>query len=54
MTDANQKQQNVALIDLSEYNFDKEALSSEELLQDLTCLLCYGVAINPLKCATCE
>ena len=30
------------------------ALSSEDLLQDFTCLLCYGVAINPLKCDRCE
>ena len=41
-------------MDLSECNFDMTVLSSEDLLQDFTCLLCYGVAINPLKCDKCE
>lgn len=43
------------LIQLSEENFHGvEALDSQDLLDPFTCLLCYGVAIDPRKCEQCE
>merc|ERR1719375_2238950 len=39
------------MIDISEDNF---AGSTPEILGDFTCMLCYGVALNPVKCNKCE
>ena len=43
------------LIMISEDDFvGIESVCADELLTPFTCLLCYGIAIDPHKCKTCE
>ena len=41
-------------LDLSEYNFELDAISSDDLVQNFKCNICNVVAIQPLKCCKCE
>ena len=42
------------MIDISEDNFSKDHSDIDGLLQNFVCLICYGVALDPVKCTGCE
>jgi len=42
------------LINLFEDQHGADAMEPEDILESFTCMLCIGIAINPLKCDTCE
>ena len=43
------------MINISEDNFAGVTFMTEEdILSDFTCMLCYGIALQPVKCKKCE
>ena len=40
-------------IEVSEDQF-RGSIDQEEILSHFTCLLCYGIALDPMKCTKCE
>ena len=42
------------LIDLCEDSFVGSKLTTDDILSDFICMLCYGVCIEPVKCNKCE
>ena len=42
------------MIDITEENFSAKDFDTESILNFFTCMMCYGIAQNPLKCNKCE
>ena len=43
------------MINISEHTFaGQSCMSEDDVLSDFTCMLCYGIALQPVKCAGCE
>ena len=42
------------MIDISEDSFDLHTTDIDGILNAFTCIICYGVAINPVKCDGCQ